>query len=79
MATYRIIQNRSTILPPRIEGFAEAWQECDILNASSMNGNTYEVITDPADLAVIFDRLSIQATGKPFTGKVIAVIPHAKR
>ena len=79
MAIYRIIQNRSTILPPRIENFAEAWQECDVMNASSTNGNTYEVITDPADLAVIFDRLSIQATGKPFTGKVIAVIPHVKR
>ena len=79
MAIYRIIQNRSTILPPRIENFAEAWQECDVMNASSTNGNTYEVITDPADLAVIFDRLSIQATGKPFTGKVIAVIPHARR
>ena len=79
MAIYSIIQNRSTILPPRIENFAEAWQECDVMNASSTNGNTYEVITDPADLAVIFDRLSIQATGKPFTGKVIAVIPHARR
>ena len=79
MAIYRIIQNRSTILPPRIENFAEAWQECDVMNASSTNGNTYEVITDPADLAVIFDRLSIQATGKPFTGKIIAVVPHAKR
>ena len=79
MATYRIMKNRSELLPPRIENFAEAWQECGVMNASSMNGNTYEVITDPADLAVIFDRLSIQATGKPFTGKVIAVIPHAKR
>ena len=79
MVTYRIVKNRSEILPPGIDGFAEAWQECGVLNASSTNGNTYEVITDPADLAVIFDRLSIQATGKPFTGKVIAVIPHAKR
>ena len=50
-----------------------------MLNAQAKNGNTYEVITDPADLAVIFDRLSIQATGKPFTGKIIAVVPHAKR
>lgn len=79
MATYRIVKNRSELLPPRIDSFAEAWQECDIMNAQAKNGNTYEVITDPADLAVIFDRLSIQATGKPFTGKVIAVIPHARR
>ena len=79
MVTYRIVKNRSELLPPRIDSFAEAWQECDIMNAQAKNGNTYEVITDPADLAVIFDRLSIQVTGKPFTGKVIAVIPHAKR
>ena len=78
MATYRIVKNQSELLPPRIEGFAEAWQECDVMNASSTNGNTYEVITDPADLAVIFDRLSIQATGKPFTGKVIAVVPRGR-
>ena len=79
MATYRIVKNRAELLPPRIENFAEAWQECDVMNASSTNGNTYEVITDPADLAVIFDRLSIQATGKPFIGKIIAVVPHARR
>ena len=76
---YRIVKNRSELLPPRIENFAEAWQECDVMNAQAKNGNTYEVITDPADLAVIFDRLSIQATGKPFTGKIIAVVPHARR
>ena len=79
MVTYRIVKNRSEILPPGIDGFAEAWQECGVLNASSTNGNTYEVITDPAEIRSTLDRLCREATGKPFTGKVIAVIPHAKR
>ena len=79
MATYRIVKNQSELLPPHIENFAEAWQECDVMNASSTNGNTYEVITDPADIRSTLDRLCREATGKPFTGKVIAVIPHAKR
>src|SRR3990167_10096434 len=47
MAKYRIVKNRSELLPPRIEGFAEAWQECDMLNAQAKNCDFYEVITDP--------------------------------
>ena len=78
MPTYRIVKNRSELLPPRIDGFAEAWQECDVMNASSTNGNTYEVITDPADIRSTLDRLSLEVTGKPFTGKVIAVVPRGR-